>query len=169
MRHTAQSFPPIVTRKSRTLILGSMPGIKSLATQQYYAHPQNSFWRILAVLYKAEIGTYAQRVSIIKNNGLALWDVLECCERFGSLDSSIDDATITPNDFLHFFQAHPQITRVFFNGAKAEHEFMKRIWPHLPRDAVFRLKLERLPSTSPANAGTTPAAKLKAWKKILEA
>lgn len=167
MRHTAQSFPPIVTRNSRTLILGSMPGVKSLAQGEYYAHPQNSFWKILSALYKSPIGSYAQRVSIIKKNGLALWDVLECCERFGSLDGGIDDATIKPNDFPHFFQAHPKITRLFFNGAKAEHEFMKRVWPHLPREAVFRISLDRLPSTSPANAGTSPAAKLEAWRRIL--
>jgi len=143
-----------------------MPGIKSLAAQQYYAHPQNAFWKIMTALFDAPVATYDQRVALIKNNGLALWDVLKFCERHGSLDTSIDDATIEVNDFAGFFSKHPGVTRVFFNGAKSEAEFMKRVLPGLPAKITQRLEFQRLPSTSPAHAGMTMANKLKAWRAI---
>jgi len=164
--HKATSFPPIATKSSRVLILGSMPGIKSLSEQQYYAHPQNAFWRIMTALFDAPVDTYEQRVNLIRNNGLALWDVLKFCERHGSLDMRIDDATIEVNDFAAFFKKYPTITHVFFNGAKSEQEFMKRVLPVLPEKIAARLELKRLPSTSPAHAGLRLADKLKAWKAV---
>jgi double-stranded uracil-DNA glycosylase len=164
--HQAASFPPIATKNSRVLILGSMPGIKSLAAQQYYAHPQNAFWKIMTALFQAPVETYDQRVALIKQNGLALWDVLKFCERHGSLDTSIDDATIEVNDFTGFFKKYPDVRRVFFNGAKSEAEFLKRVLPSLPEKITQRLELHRLPSTSPAHAGMNMAAKLKAWRAI---
>lgn len=142
-----------------------MPGIKSLEAQQYYAHPQNAFWRIMSELYGAPVETYAQRVALIKKNNLALWDVLKCCERHGSLDTRIDDETIEVNDFAAFFAIHPKITRVFFNGGKAEKEFLKRVLPQLPEKIAARLELHRMPSTSPAHAGASFAKKLKEWTK----
>lgn len=148
------------------LILGSMPGMKSLSEQQYYAHPQNAFWKIMAALFDASADTYAQRVDLIKNNSLALWDVLKFCERHGSLDTRIDDATIEVNDFVAFFKKYPAVTHVFFNGAKSEREFMKRVLPTLPDKIVARLELKRLPSTSPAHAGLKLTDKLKAWKAV---
>ncbi|MDI1226709.1 MAG: DNA-deoxyinosine glycosylase [bacterium] len=164
--HKAESFPPIATKISRVLILGSMPGIKSLAEQQYYAHPQNAFWKIMTALFDAPVETYPQRVALIKNNGLALWDVLKFCERHGSLDTRINDATIEVNDFAAFLKKYPNITHVFFNGAKSEQEFMKRVLPELPEKISARLELKRLPSTSPAHAGLKLADKLKAWKAV---
>lgn len=143
-----------------------MPGLKSLSEQQYYAHPQNAFWKIMTLLFEAPVDTYAQRVELIQNNGLALWDVLKFCERHGSLDTRIDDATIEVNDFFAFFRKHPAITHVFFNGAKSEREFMKRVLPILPDEVSARLEFSRLPSTSPAHAGLKPADKLKAWKAV---
>lgn len=166
MLHKATSFPPIATRNSRVLILGSMPGLKSLSEQQYYAHPQNAFWKIMTTLFYAPVDTYAQRVDLIKGNGLALWDVLKFCERHGSLDTRINDATIEVNDFAAFFKKYPGVTRVFFNGAKSEQEFMKRVLPALPDDVSARLELKRMPSTSPAHAGLKFADKLKAWKAV---
>lgn len=120
----------------------------------------------MAELFDAPVETYPQRIALIKGNGLALWDVMKFCERYGSLDMRIDDATIEVNDFADFFQKHPGITRVFFNGAKSEHEFMKRVLPELPEKISARLKLKRLPSTSPAHAGLKLADKLKAWKAV---
>ncbi len=150
-----------MTKNSRVLILGSMPGMKSLSEQQYYAHPQNAFWKIMTALFNAPVEAYAQRVGLIKDNGLALWDVLKFC-----LDMRIDDATIEVNDFAAFFKKYPDIKRVFFNGAKSEHEFMKRVMPELPEKISARLELKRLPSTSPAHAGLKLADKLKAWKAV---
>lgn len=143
-----------------------MPGVKSLSDQQYYAHPQNAFWKIMTALFDAPVDTYAQRVGLIQNNGLALWDVLKFCERHGSLDTRIDDATIEVNDFSAFFKKYPAITHVFFNGAKSEREFMKRVMPELPEKISMVIEFKRLPSTSPAHAGLKLADKLKAWKAV---
>jgi len=162
----AVCFPPVVSAKPETLILGSMPGVKSLQEQQYYAHPQNSFWRILGALFDMQVTTYPQRVALIKKNRLALWDVLSSCERPGSLDSKIDPETIEVNDFNSFLQEYAQITRVFFNGATAEKEFTRRVLPRLPKDVAARLTLKRLPSTSPAHAGVRVGKKIQEWSIV---
>jgi TDG/mug DNA glycosylase family protein len=164
--HKATSFPPIVAKNPHTLILGSMPGIKSLEAQQYYAHPQNAFWKIMARLHDAPATTYAERIALIKGGGLALWDTLKACERSGSLDTAIDDASIEVNDFVSFFKKHPRIDRVFFNGSKSEAEFKKRVLPLLSPEISARLSFARLPSTSPAHAGAGFEQKLKAWSVI---
>lgn len=169
MKHRAVSFPPIATKKSRVLILGSMPGIKSLEMQQYYAHPQNAFWPVMAALFNMPVETYAQRIALIKENNLALWDVLKCCERHGSLDTRIDNKTIEVNDFASFFKKHPAITHVFFNGAKSEQEFRKRGLPELPESLRKRLILKRLPSTSPAMASLSKSKKFYAWAAVRRA
>lgn len=165
--HKAVGFPPVVAKTPHTLILGSMPGIKSLAAGQYYAHPQNAFWKIMARLFDMPADTYPQRVKIIKDNGLALWDTLKQCERDGSLDAMISDETIEVNDFAAFFKKHRSITRVFFNGSKSEGEFRKRVLPGLPSGVAARLTLSRLPSTSPAHAGMGFEAKVKAWSSVI--
>ncbi len=121
----------------------------------------------MATLHNAPIETYPERVALIKKNSLALWDTLKCCVRPGSLDSEIDDASIEVNDFAGFFKKNPKITRVFFNGSKSEAEFKKRVLPTLPKSALSRLMFARLPSTSPAHAGTNFKEKLKAWRVIL--
>ncbi len=166
MRHIARSFPPVTAERPRGLILGSMPGVKSLEAAQYYAHPQNAFWKILPALYGMPAGDYAQRLRIITQNHLALWDVLQYCERSGSLDSAIDDTTIQVNDFAGFLAAHPTITHIFLNGAKAAQEFKRRAWPTLPQEIAARLTVTPLPSTSPAHAGMRFEEKLAAWRVI---
>ena len=167
MTNRAVCFMPIVSANPQTLILGSMPGVKSLAAQQYYAHPQNGFWKIMGALFEMPVATYLQRVALIKKNRLALWDVLSTCERPGSLDSEIDPDTIEVNDFNTFLTEYAQITRVFFNGATAEKEFTRRVVPQLPQDVAKRLKLKRLPSTSPAHAGMPISKKIKEWSAVL--
>ncbi len=166
MRHIARSFPPVTAERPRSLILGSMPGIKSLEAAQYYAHPQNAFWKILSALFDMPADDYAQRLRIITQNHLALWDVLQYCERTGSLDAAIDDATIQVNDFAGFLSAHPTITHIFLNGGKATQEFKRRAWPALPPDVTARLTVTQLPSSSPAHAGMRFEAKLDAWRVI---
>lgn len=166
--HKAKSFAPISTPKSHTLILGSMPGIRSLEAQQYYAHPQNSFWKIMGGLYAMPVDTYQHRVALIRKNGLALWDVLKFCVRRGSLDNRIDNSTIEVNDFAFLLRSRPLIRRVFFNGMKAEQEFKRRVLPALPPEMLARLAFMRLPSTSPAHAGVRPADKMRAWRVLLK-
>ena len=162
-----QSFAPIEDAKARILILGSMPGKASLAAGQYYAHPQNLFWRILGEITGAVPSLpYAARARALKLHGIALWDVLESCAREGSLDSAIDDASISANDFASFYRAHPRIAHVFFNGAKAEACYRKHVLPSLA-DAPAPPGYRRLPSTSPANASMSRAYKQRVWTQAL--
>ena len=96
-----QGFDPISDPDARILILGSMPGIASLEANQYYGHPRNAFWRIMGDVFGAGLELpYAERTAILKDQGVAVWDVLKLCHREGSLDSNIKDEV--PNDFATF-------------------------------------------------------------------
>ncbi|CAA9301322.1 MAG: G:T/U mismatch-specific uracil/thymine DNA-glycosylase, partial [uncultured Lysobacter sp.] len=142
-----KGLPPIENPDACALILGSMPGGMSLTKGRYYAHPQNRFWSYMGQLVGAgpELA-YEARLEVLKQAGVALWDVLAECEREGSLDSAIR-AEVT-NDFRGFLAAHPKLRYVLFNGAKAEQSFRRYA---LPRLDGLELHLHRLPSTSPAN------------------
>lgn len=159
-------FPPIVGRGAHTLILGSLPGRLSLEKQQYYAHPQNSFWKLIERIFEAESGLdYDARTRLLAANGIALWDVFAAAQRPGSLDSAIVHATAEANDFAAFFREHANIRRVFFNGKKSEETFRKRVWPAIAGEFP-QLESTGLPSTSPAHAGMTFAQKLAHWRVI---
>jgi TDG/mug DNA glycosylase family protein len=163
----AKGFPPLARRDARVLILGSMPGAESLRRRRYYAHPHNQFWPILGALLGFDTALpYARRVAVLKSRGLAVWDVLERCQRPGSLDTSIVRGSEVANDFRTFLKTHPRIRAVFFNGSKAEQAFRRHV---LPRLAGAKLPhFIRLPSTSPAHAGMNRQAKLAAWRRIGE-
>lgn len=164
------SFPPVAADDAQVLILGSMPGVKSLEAEEYYAHPRNAFWPVMATLFNAQgFENYQEKTTLLLANRIALWDVLQHCIRPGSLDSAIKDDTIVTNDFENFLNMHQQISHVFFNGGKAETEFLKRVRPVLPQDIQERLSLSRLPSTSPAMASLTLAQKCAAWQCVKEA
>jgi len=164
--HEAHSFPPIVAEVPKVLILGSIPGIKSLAAQQYYAHSQNVFWRIMSGMFDMPADSYIACKKIITGNHLALWDVMQQCTRAGSLDSAIEDDTIQVNDFATFLAAHMGIRYIFFNGGKAASVFKKLTLPTLSPEIAARLSLHTLPSTSPAHASITFEDKLNAWADI---
>ena len=160
------SFPPISDPASRLLILGSMPGKASLRAKQYYAHPQNAFWRILAALLALDPGApYELRVEALRARGIALWDVMKSCTRESSLDSDVVESSIVPNAFPSFLRAHPRIRTVCFNGAKAEATFQRYALPKL--GALGDLAYYRLPSTSPAHAALSFEKKLAAWRAVL--
>ncbi|MCX5839306.1 MAG: DNA-deoxyinosine glycosylase [Deltaproteobacteria bacterium] len=162
----ARGFAPIGNKAAIVLILGSMPGKVSLAAGEYYAHPRNYFWPIMGELVGAHPGLpYADRLCILKSFGIALWDVLESCIRKGSLDSQIEEVSVVPNDFESFFLRHPNIDHVFFNGAKAEQCFRRHVQPSL---TLHSLQYQRLPSTSPANAGTPYEKKRDAWQAVMQ-
>jgi len=162
------SFPPIAANDAKVLILGSMPGRKSLEKNQYYAHVQNCFWFIIEKLFEVNsVLEYHQRLAILNNHKVALWDVLKACQRQGSLDSSIESDSIIPNDFENFLNQYSQIKHVFFNGAKAEQEYKKRVLPGL-LIALKHLNYLRLPSTSPAHASMNRLEKLKQWMVVKE-
>ena len=127
-----------------------MPGQASLRAGQYYAHERNAFWRIMGDLLGAGPDLpYAQRLERLTAAGIALWDVIAACERYGSLDSDIVNSSVCANDFSAFFEAHRSIRRVFFNGGAAETTFRRHVLPQL---SGVPLQLHRLPSTSPAHA-----------------
>ena len=158
------SFPPLVRPKARALVLGSMPGVASLTAQQYYAHPRNHFWPIMADIAGLDAqAPYAERVEALTQSGIAVWDVLQSCARTGSLDSAIQAGTRVPNDFAAFFAEHPGITRVCFNGTEAQNSFIRHVLPGLSVEGV---DFVRLPSTSPAHA-VAFANKLAAWRAAL--
>jgi len=160
-----ESFQPIVSEKSRVLILGSMPGNASLQAGQYYAQPRNAFWRIMGELFGAGPQLpYEQRVDRLRHAEIALWDSLHSCVRPGSLDASI--TAEEANDFATFFVKYPRIKHIYFNGAKAEETFLRRVLPSLPND---QLALARLPSTSAAHASMAFEAKVQAWSVVRDA
>ncbi len=166
------SFPPLARADARILILGSMPGVASLEAGQYYAHPRNAFWPIMAALTGcAATAPYAQRTCALLDTGIAVWDVLAACERTGSLDTAIAPASMQANDFAGFFHAHPQIRHVFFNGGLAEQSFRRLVLK--PQQAAiapappFTCHFLRLPSTSPAHAGRSLAEKQRVWVEAL--
>jgi TDG/mug DNA glycosylase family protein len=143
-----------------------MPGKASLAAGEYYAHPRNLFWPIMGELVGALPGLpYEDRLRILRSSGIALWDVLESCIRNSSLDSHIEEASVIPNDFKSFFLRHPDIACVVFNGVKAEQCFRRHVQPSLKSQP---LQYRRLPSTSPANAGTSYEKKLDAWRAVMQ-
>jgi len=161
-----EGFPPIEPAQARLLVLGSMPGIASLQAVEYYAHPRNSFWFIIERLFSDQTGLgYTQRTALLRQQGIALWDVLGACERAGSLDSAIVDQTLQPNDFGALFQRQPGIAAVLFNGTRAERDYRRHVLPQLPPMAV---SYHRMVSTSPAMASMTPQQKLQQWRLLVE-
>lgn len=161
-----ESLPAISTPSSRVLILGSMPGTKSLKEAQYYALTHNAFWPIMSQLFDSDISSYQARMDLIKRHDLALWDVMKFCLRKGSLDSAIHRDSIEVNDFNAFLGSHPRITHIFFNGATAAKEFRKHVVPSLPEEILQRISMHDLPSTSPAHAGMTRIEKIEKWSAV---
>ena len=160
---TSRGFPAIARNDARVLILGSLPGERSIREQQYYAHPQNAFWRIMADIYEIE-GEYDARRSQLCDKQIALWDVLRSSVRPGSMDANIRAETAQVNDFASFFASHGDIEVIAFNGRKAEQLFRRFVDPLSITPDVRRASL---PSTSPAYASLPFSGKLEAWRNAL--
>lgn len=161
------SFPPELGPRSRVLILGSMPGARSLAQREYYAHPQNRFWHVMDALCGAGPKLpYAQRIARLVGAGFALWDVLKHCEREGSLDGSIVRDSEVPNAIASLLERERGIVAVAFNGGKAREAFQRYVLPGLSSQRRESLALVALPSTSPANASIPNAEKLARWREL---
>ncbi len=166
------SFAPVVREDTVAVVLGSMPGTASLAAQQYYGHPRNAFWPIMAELFQFDIDLpYRQRLEKLLDNNLGLWDVLQHCEREGSLDSSICEKSVQINDFETLFTQCQSIRFVFFNGRKAEQLFQRYFLKEAgqDKDYIASLSFRYLASTSPANAGLQFHNKLAQWKNAFGA
>lgn len=153
-----RSFEPVYTQKARVLIVGSMPGVKSLADSEYYAHPRNAFWPVMFDVFGTKpTQDYEAKKTLIRANGLALWDVAKACEREGSLDSNMRD--IIYNDFASLFETCPHIHTVLCNGGTAHGLFVKSGYAQ-------GKTVVRMPSTSPAYT-MAYAEKLRIWKEML--
>ncbi|MEZ0128992.1 DNA-deoxyinosine glycosylase [Flavobacterium sp. LBUM151] len=153
------SFAPITSQDANVLILGTMPGTKSLQLNQYYGHKQNNFWKFMFEILNEEFSNdYEKRKELLQKNKIALWDVLQFCDRVGSLDSAIKNEIA--NDFESFLETHPNIKTILFNGQKAAAFFKKYV--HLKKE----YQLITLPSSSPANASQSFQSKLEDWTVI---
>ncbi len=170
-----RSFDPITPAGCRCLILGSMPGTASLDADQYYAHPRNGFWKILQSIFGGNIKSYPQRLQILENSKIALWDTLKYCHRPGSLDANIDKASVECNDFYTLLRQYPTIELIGFNGKAAEKWFRKlvlpsfaTIQPSTPETLTAEnFKMVSLPSSSPAMAMLSLDEKTMRWRDAL--
>ena len=154
-------FDPVVDAGTRLLILGSLPGEKSLAHSQYYAHPQNKFWRLLGEVLGVDLTSqpYEARLSSLLAHGVGLWDVVAQAQRMGSLDSNIrvrDD-----NDLVALAVSLPRLQTIAFNGGTAA-----KLGSRLLAPVANRMALIALPSSSPAHAARSFAQKAEAWSAL---
>lgn len=160
-----QGLPPIVGPNTRLLILGSFPSVASLQAQQYYAHPQNHFWKILQALWPEHPvpgpESYEQRCAWLLARGLGVWDVYASCEREGSLDTAIRNAEV--NDFASLRAKCPRLKLIVHNGGES-YKHAELVRSSL---GVEHFPLIKLPSTSPANASRSLARKQEAWRAAM--
>jgi len=160
-------FGYVARADARVLILGSLPGKASLERGEYYAQPQNAFWRIMGEVVGASPNLpYEDRLRLLKQNGIALWDVCAAGCRSGSLDSAIRLSTVETNDLSGFLQAHPGIELICFNGKKASEIYARKV--RQEQLSLFeRIRYEVLPSTSPAHAAMSYDQKRSCWRNVL--
>ncbi len=175
MKGKIHGFPPVIGESPGILILGSMPGVRSLESGRYYDHPRNHFWKIIfSLLGRPHIEEYELKIAALQNAGIALWDVIARCRREGSLDQDIQDQEY--NDVAGLILENPGIELICFNGGTAEREFWKGIkllestssatgtrWmrAHQIRTGASR-RFVRLPSSSPV-----PTRNYKTWEDKL--
>lgn len=156
-------LPPVINQRTRALVLGSFPGVRSLQLQQYYAHPQNQFWSLMQALWPQEVQPpredYAGRCAWLLERGLGLWDVYARCERQGSLDSAIRAAQV--NDFAGLRLQAPDLRLALHNGGES--------FKHAAQVQALGLQAVKLPSTSAAHASWRFEQKLQAWRDALAA
>lgn len=152
------SFPPVADARTRVLICGSLPGDRSLAARQYYAHPQNQFWRLVAaVIDRTDLPAlpYDTRLAVLRDARIGLWDAVASATRPGSTDAAI--AAVQPNDLATLAATLPDLTAIAFNGTTAHRLGLRQLGASAARWTILAL-----PSSSPLHTiGLT--AKLPAW------
>ena len=158
-----QGLPPVLSPATRLVILGSFPGVASLRAQQYYGHPQNQFWRLLAALLTDDAtalvqAPYAERLRWLLAQGLGVWDVYASCQREGSLDSAIRAPVL--NDLASLRVHCPHLAALAHNGGES--------YRHARHTRALGLPVYRLPSSSPAHASWSFERKLDAWREVLQ-
>lgn len=157
VENNCKCFEPLIDSDSKILVLGTMPGEKSLETGEYYASTNNSFWKIIRDLFNGgkDFNGYEEKCDCLKKNGIALWDVLAACEREGSLDENIKNEV--PNDIVGLLEKYPNVERIIFNGNK-------------PQDKITQCvhcNCVVATSTSGANTSKSYEEKLAIWKSLL--
>lgn len=155
---------PLVSPNTVVLVLGSFPSVRSLASGQYYAHPQNHFWPILRAIWPSTpridyVDSYEKRSEWLLDHGVGLWDVYASCERKGSLDAKIRNPL--PNDFVGLARSLPKLAAIAHNGGESHR--------HARHTETLGLPVYKLPSTSPANASWSFERKLTAWREVMAA
>ena len=158
-----QGLPPLLRADTRLVVLGSFPGVTSLRAQQYYGHPQNQFWKIMATLLAPDASAvlalpYVDRAQWLLSQGVGLWDVYAACEREGSLDVHIQNAQ--SNDLQSLRMRCPALVAIAHNGGES--------FKHAKLTQTLGLPVHRLPSTSPAHASWTFERKLAAWREVFQ-
>jgi hypoxanthine-DNA glycosylase len=155
-----QGLAPVIAPQTRLLVLGSFPGVASLAQQQYYGHPRNHFWPIVGTLLGVELPrlAYERRLAELRRRGVGLWDVYASCRRVGSLDAAIVEPAL--NDLASLRRLAPGLAVVAHNGGESA-----RAMKHT---AALGFEVLQLPSTSPANASWSFERKLAAWRVAFE-
>lgn len=157
--HLIHPIPPLYDARSRVLILGSFPSVKSREAAFFYGHPQNRFWPLMAALTDSPVpATIAEKKALILENGFALWDTIASCEITGSSDSSIKN--VVPNDLTPILEG-ADIRAIYCNGTASWKLYQKYLYP------ITGIAAGKLPSTSPANAAWTLPKLLDAWRVIL--
>ncbi len=156
---TKAGLPPVGAADPSLLILGSLPGERSLREARYYAHPANQFWRLLGTAVGTELAalTYAARIAALDSRGIALWDAVATATRRGSLDGAL--RSISPNPLRDFVRTHPALCAIGFNGKVAARVGRRALGP------VSGISLIDLPSSSPAHAVGFDA-KFEAWQAL---
>jgi hypoxanthine-DNA glycosylase len=157
---TKTSFDPISNADTTVLILGTMPGDKSLELGEYYGHSRNRFWKIISAITNNELPhNYSDKKALLLKTKIGIWDIAHKVNRKGSLDSAIEDEE--PNDLGNFIARHKNLKAIGFNGIKSQSLFDKYF------DKKIGIKYISLPSTSPANTGIDFDNICKQWRQIL--
>lgn len=153
-----QGLSPVLGPRTRLVVLGSFPSQASLLAAQYYAHPRNQFWPLLSALWGIEMRTllYEQRLALVLERGLGIWDVYASCQREGSLDSAIEAPEF--NDWAELRRRAPDLRAVAHNGGESARAMRHTL--------ALGCQVHRLPSTSPANASWSFERKLAAWREV---
>lgn len=151
-----------------TLVLGSLPGIASMRQEQYYAHPRNAFWFIMATAFGwPKDLSYSERLQRVTDLGIGLWDVIEQARRSGSLDSAIVSTGLQANPLAAVIADRRDLTQLCFNGQKAFTVFRSRVLPDIAPERWSQLDVFVLPSTSPAHAALSREQKALQWHQAL--
>ena len=160
-KEKSKGLSAIENEDSEILILGTLPGQKSLEKGEYYSNPSNKFWDILSKIYEKPIPiTYKEKIEWLHKHKIALWDILKAAIRDGSLDQNIQHPEA--NDIIGFISSHARLRVIIFNGLKA-HEYFNQYIGH--KNIPFGIKIKVLPNTSSANTHLTFSEKVKEWKK----